>query len=346
MLTTFLATLTPMLTLFMCMMIGFTLKKTNIVSNDASSTLAKMLYWVFCPAISFSSMARFCTLDTLKTHSTNLLIFSFGLVLAVFIAILLSFLFVKEKCPERGIYQYALAFANSGYVGDPLVLSIFGEEAFSYYKLACIPISVAIYTWGMTILIPSGKAEKGALIKKIFNPSVVLLLLGMVVGLTCGLTAGNVPVDSTAYDSLFPKFFIDTVDGLKACMGPLAMLLAGITIAKYDVIEILKIKKVYIASLLRLTVIPAVLTGALFGIKELINLIFGTSIDNTPLILNFFAVAAPLGLNTIVFPEAYGGNPKTGASMTIISSSLCVITIPIMFALLCLLFGGNTWLPI
>ena len=67
------------------------------------------------------------------------------------------------------------------------------------------------------------------------------------------------------------------------------------------------------------------------GVKELINLVFKAAIDNTSILLIFFAIATPLGLNTIVYPEAYGGDPETGASMAMISHTLSVITIPLMY---------------
>ena len=129
-------------------------------------------------------------------------------------------------------------------------------------------------------------------------------------------------------------------------MGPTAMLIAGVTVANYDLGEMFKMKKVYYATALRLIFIPAVIFSIMFGVKELINLVFGASIDNTPILLIFFAIATPLGLNTIVFPEAYGGNPKIGASMAKLSHTLCVITIPIMFALVCAIFASITLLPI
>ena len=62
-------------------------------------------------------------------------------------------------------------------------------------------------------------------------------------------------------------------------------------------------------------------------------------IGNDVLFLAFFATATPLGLNTVVFPEAYGGNPETGASMAMISHTLCVISIPLMYALMVAVFG-------
>ena len=258
----------------------------------------------------------------------------------------MSRFFVKGKCYDKGVYQYALAFANSGYMGDPLVEAIFGSEVLSYYKLACLPISMAIYTWGFSILAPKSDAKKGGLIKKFMNPPLIAMFLGMAVGLICGAVVGTPGDSKTAYDALFPAFIVRTLDSLKACMGPTAMLLAGVTVAKYNLRNMFKKTKVYIASLLRLVIIPTFIISAVFGIKELGNMIFELSLDNTAIFLLFLAIATPLGLNAVVFPEAYGGDPETGASMTMISHTLCVITIPLMFALLCAVFGYNTWLPI
>ena len=345
MIKTFLAALNPMLTLFICMIVGFVLRKTNIIPANASKVMSKLVVWIFYPALSFSTMARHFTVSTLKLHATNISMFLVGLVAAIGISMLLAPLFVKEKCYERGIYLYALAFGNSGYMGDPLAEAIFGSNVLSYYKLACIPLSVAIYTWGMSCLVPSGN-EKSNVLKKIMNPPLVAMLVGAAVGIVTGLFV-NVPEGvASAYDAAFPKFIISTLDSLKSCMGPIAMLLAGVTVANYNLPSMFKMKKVYIATALRLIFIPSVIFAIMFGVKELVNLVFGTAIDNTAIILIFFAVATPLGLNTIVFPEAYGGNPETGASMAMISHTLCVITIPLMFALLCQVFGANTWLPL
>ena len=101
----------------------------------------------------------------------------------------------------------------------------------------------------------------------------------------------------------------------------------------------LKKKKVYVATALRLVILPAVIVGAIWGIKTLANLYFGASIDNTVLFLCFFSLATPLGLNTVIFPEAYGGDPEPGAAMALISHTLCVLTIPLLYALMTLAFG-------
>ena len=322
---TFLATLTPMLTLFFCIAVGFALSKANILPESASKTMAKLETWIFCPALSFMTMLRYCTVDSLSTHSINIIMATISVTIALAIAIPLAKLFVKENNAERGVYSYALAFANSGYIGDPIVIALFGEEVLAYYKLFCLPLSIVIYTWGISVLTPKSK-EKGATFKRLLNMPTVAILVGVVMGLS-GL------------GGYLPKFLTSALDSLKACMGPVAMLLAGVTIARFNFIGMLKKKRVYVATALRLVFIPAVLIATLFGIKTLANSLFRISVGNDVLFLCFFATASPLGLNTVVFPEAYGGNPETGASMTLISHTLCVISIPLMYALMVSIFG-------
>ena len=322
---TFFATLTPMLTLFICIAVGYIANKTKILPENAGKVMAKLETWIFCPALSFSTMARNCRLETLGTHGINVLLSGCCVALALAISIFLSRFFIKQKCAERGVYQYALAFANSGYIGDPLVLALLGDVVLSYYKLFCLPLTITIYTWGISVLVPAGE-NKGSALKKMLNAPTVAMLLGIVAGIT-GLGA------------ILPAPMTSALDSLKSCMGPVAMLLAGFTVARFNLSDMLRDKKVYVASILRLTVIPAVIIAALFGIKTLLNLIFYTEIDNSVLFLAFFAFAAPLGMNTIIFPEAFGGNPKTGAGMTLISHTLCVLTIPLMYAVMVAIFG-------
>ena len=111
-------------------------------------------------------------------------------------------------------------------------------------------------------------------------------------------------------------------------MGPIAMVLTGFLIGQYPIKKLLSDKKVYIASILRLFVLPALFV--------VILKLLGA--NNTVLALCLFAYGTPLGLNTVVFPAAYGGDPSTGVSMATISHTACVITIPIMYALLNVLF--------
>lgn len=321
----FVATLMPMLTLFVCIAVGFLAGKCKLLPENAGKTLAKSEMWIFCPALNFMTMVRFFTIGSIGTHSVNLVLAIACVSLAVGMAIPLSRVFVKEKSSERGIYAYALAIANTGYMGDPIVLALFGEIGLSFYKIFTLPYSIVIYSWGISVLIPDPQGKSGFL-KRLINAPTIAMLLGMVVGIS-GLGAH------------LPEFLTDSLDILKTCMGPVAMLLAGLTISKYDFLSMLKKRKVYLATALRLVVLPVIGIVFLFALKNLLGVIFSLNISNNVLFLAFVATATPLGLNTVVFPEAYGGNPETGASMAMISHTLCVITIPILYAVMVWAFG-------
>ena len=185
--------------MFLFMAIGFLIKKLNILPDGSGKVLAKLETYVFFPALSFVTMARNCTPSTISTHLINLVISCVGVALAISMSILLSRLFVKEKSMERGVYNYALAFGNSGYVGDPLVNAIHGDLMLSYYKMYTMPVSTAIYTWGLSVMIPKGKG-KGAF-KSILNPPMVSLFLGIFFGLTGLLNYLPQLLSSTVYST-------------------------------------------------------------------------------------------------------------------------------------------------
>lgn len=290
--------------------------------------MAKLETWVFSPALSFMTMAIYCRPDTFSIHVTNILLSTVIMAFALVTAIFLSKVFVRKKSYDRGVYAYALMFGNYGFVGDPLVIALFGDAFFAYYKLYTLPLTILCYIWGISVLVPRGKGDSGfkGLMKKVFTPPTIALFLGILVGFT-----GTV--------DYFPEFLSNTLNSLKDCMGPVAMLLAGFTIAGYPIRCLLKKKKVYYATAIRLVVLPCLIISVLIGLIKLFNLI-GFSVSNNVLFFTFFAYAAPLGLNTIVFPEAYGGDPETGASMAMISHTLCILTIPLLYALMVLIFGA------
>ena len=321
MLKTFTYTLSPVIMLFVFMAIGFALVKSKILVPDSSKTLAKLETWVFCPALSFMTMANSFTLPKLAEHGTNLMFSVMLVVIMLTLGISLAPIFIKKKCYERGIYQYALAFANFGYMGDPLVQALFGEEVLGAYKLFCLPLSIAVYVWGIGVLTPGSGHGIASAIKRALNFPTISMLAGMLVGLTGAV-------------NYIPEFAIDALDLLKACMGPVAMILAGTIVAKYDLRRLLKNKKVYVATALRLSLLPATIIAILIGIKALLTTLLGLTISTAPIYFAFFATALPLGMNTVVFPEAYGGDPEPGASMAIISSVLSLISIPLFYTIL------------
>lgn len=305
----FYATLSPMLVLFICMLTGYILNRKKLLPENSAAVLSKLENYVLVPALIINTFTKYCTVSSLAEQYRLILYCLAALALALAIAIPLSKAFTREAY-KRNVYKYALSFGNFSFMGNAIVPAILGEEALYRYMLFILPLNVAVYTWGLIILIPKGE-KKQSVFKSLLNPIFVSIIIGAVIGLS-GL------------QTYIPDFVMSAVGNLSACMGPLAMVLTGFVIGGYEIVKLLKDAKVYVAAFLRLIVLPALFIVVL----KLLGA------DRDTLILTLFAYGTPLGLNTVVFPAAYGGDTSTGASMAMISHTLCVITIPLMYTLL------------
>ncbi len=310
MLEVFKSTLTPMLTMFTCVIVGYILNKSKKAPENTATVLSKCENYVIIPALVLNTYMKRHTIETLRVNYGLILYSTITLAAAMVIGSLLSRAFSKDSY-TRNIYKYALTIANYGYMGNAIVLMISGEEMLYKYMLYTFPLSLVVYSWGIAILTPTDE-KKISLTRFLISPSRIAMITGIILG------------DSGLGEHL-PSFFLTATGNISACMGPLAMILTGFVIAQYNFVDMLKNKKVYVATFLRLIALPLIFVTALRFIGA------GKEI----LLLTFIAFGTPLGLNTVVFPAAYGGDTNTGASMAMISHVLCVITIPILYSLIC-----------
>ncbi len=305
-----LATLYPMLAMFLCMLVGFILNKCRLVPKNSGEVLSKLENYIFVPALVFATFTEYCDINSLIENRGLIFYAILSLAFAYAIAIPLSMLFQKKGTYKNKIYQYALTFGNFSFMGNAIVPAIMGRGDHLFkYMLFTLPLLTAVYTWGVFVLTPKEKRQ-GSIFKSLLNPIFIALLLGVIVGV----------FDLKNY---IPPYVQSTINYFKSCMAPLAMFLTGFVVGGYEFKSLLRHKKIYIATVLRLFVIPVVLLAILK--------IFGAA-DYT-IQLALIAYATPLGLNTVVFPEAFGGDSKPGASMAMISHIVCVISIPVMYAL-------------
>ena len=312
---TFLATLNPMLVMFTCIIIGFVLKKAGVAPENTGTVLSKVENYVFMPAQVMVTFMNYCTVQSLVDNSRFVLYSLLCLAVSLLLGIPLGNLFSRDG-KNRGIYRYALVFANFGFLGNALIPQMLGEEYLYPYLLFTLPINTLAFTWGMGEMIP-GEGKKENPLKRLLNPVLVGLGIVAILGLS-GIA------------KLLPAFLTTALHNLSGCMGPLAMILTGFIIGGYNIKELLLNKKVIAMTALRLTVLPALILAVVW-------LCGGDKIVMTMVLVGF---GAALGLNTTVIPAAYGRDTRPGASMAMISHACAVITLPVMYALLTYLLKG------
>ena len=302
------STINQMLVLFCFMALGYFLNAKGILPLNTSIAVSRLETNVLVPCLVFNTFYKYCTVKNMS-EKWIYIVYGIGIMLvSIIIGVFLARLFAKDDYLQK-IYTYSFAVANFSFMGNAVVLGIFGEDILFDYMIFTLPLCLYVYSFGTASLIPKKENQNNKFSFKVFlNPICISMLLGGIAGLT------GIPL---------PKFLVTAVSSAGACMSPLAMILTGFIAANYSIKRLLQVKRVYLASVLRLIILPVIFVMVL----ELL----GT--NDSIIMLTLCATAMPLGLNTVVFPAAYGGDTTLGASMALISHIMSIITIPIMFTI-------------
>ncbi len=204
---------------------------------------------------------------------------------------------------ERKVYRYSFAVSNYAYLGYALIEAVFGEEMLANFIFFAIPFIIYTYTAGYAML-TGGKNP----IKRLINPITFSIVLGMI----CGMTSLKIPEIISSVTSM-----------ASACVGPLSMLLTGITLSAFSLKELFKNKQAYIFCAIRLVLLPAMA----YGVCTLLGL-------DTVMPFILIITVMPCGLNTIVFPKLIGEDCKPGARLALISHLLSLVTLPLWLSLI------------
>ncbi len=283
---------------FTFILIGYILGKTVIKNTASYSLLSKLLVYVFLPAKTIRTYSSQFSVEYIKTNS-KILIGSTAILIVIAVAAYFAAKLFSKDAYFRKVYEYTLVVPNASYMGYAVVELLYGEAALMDMMVFVLPISIYTYTKGYAML-----TESSGSIKKLINPALVSVVVGMVLGLT-GLE--------------LPLAVEGILDNGGACMTPVSMLLTGLTISSFPIKELFSNVGVYVASAARLLVIPIAVFFALKG--------FGLTALILPAVVTY---AMPCGLNTIVFPKLLDKDCKIGASLAVISNSLACVTLPII----------------
>lgn len=307
--TLFFSTLNQMGFLLLLMLTGFALVKLKAIPDNCTQVLSKLENNVFIPALVMGTFMTKFTPDSFAVSGRYILCGLAVVCVCIPIAVLTAKCLSKDAY-LRNIYTYGLAFSNFGFMGNAVVKALF-PDVFVNYLIFVLPFWAAIYVWGTPFLLIGG-ADKKRGVKGILKPFVNPMFIGMLIGAALGIS--GLPL---------PKFVGEAVTTLGDCMSPVAMLLTGMTIARIDLKKAFSNVTVYVASLIRLVVLPLAAIGVLLLVK----------LEYALALCVVCCLAMPLGLSPVVVPAGYGKDTSDAAGMALISHLLSCITIPVVFML-------------
>lgn len=299
------------LSVFSISFMGYIANKLNWLPAESTKYLSRLLVNLTNPCLILYSMNQ----QELTEATLKSVIQVAGLMLlALVIGSAISFFAVKlmrVPAEDRGVYQMLLVFANSGFMGYPLTLAIFGEHGLFLMIIGNLIVILYTYTAGVIMLI-SGKDGRAAIkdmLKSIISIPVITSMTGLLI-FTSGIQ--------------LPSLLENYLGTVGAITIPLSMIIIGIQLAESKMTEVLNNKHIFEALILKLIVIPA----SLFVILSWIP------VSHLVFCIVIFAAAMPSAAIVPVLSDLYAANSKLAAQVVFITTLFSLITIPVYAILL------------
>ena len=298
--------LKQLLVLYTFLALGFFFGRWKKGQAEHTGLLSFLLVHLFLPAKVFGTFSKHFTVDYIRYNYVTIL---FSLLLLVILSLLSRPLSacLSKKPYERRVYRYSLTISNYAYMGYVLAEELFGAQGLTDLILFCIPFAIYTYTFGYAML-----TGKGAAWRRVINPMTAAILCGMIIGLT------SCPI---------PAMITQVLSSASACVGPLSMILTGMTLSTFALRELVSDGRAYLFAALRLFGLPLFVMGfcrlaALTGL-----------LPESVLPCAVMMACMPCGLNTIVFPKLVGEDCGIGARLALLTHLFSCATIPIWLSL-------------
>ena len=298
--------------MFIMMAIGFLLGKLKIITGEGNKTLSAISLFLVSPLLSFASYQRDYSESIAKNLVTTLIL----TVVLYAVQIAAVFLIIPKKRENSEIERMSLIFSNCGYIGIPLVQSVFGNDGIIF-----LTMNIAVFyvlTWTLGVSLMTGKISFKQTVKNLCTPAIIAVILGLV----CFFAKFKLPT-----------LILEPIESIGNMNTPLAMLIAGSTLAGTNLARCFKNVRIYLLTALRLLLLPAVCAAIL-----LLAIYLGA--DTIVVTIVLIAMSCPSAVITTMFSHRFGGNSVYASEIFALTTVLSAATIPLVMWLFSLVGGS------
>lgn len=302
---TFFTVFFQMLALLLMIGAGYYVTQKGMLDEHTNNQMSDMIVHIFNPMLVLASAANSVgqiSMDAMKLAGLIAVLMFLAFILA---GMVLSPLFEKDR-EQRKIFQLMFVFSNVGFIGIPVISSIFGTEYVVYVSEFMLVYTLVFYTYGIALM--DGRFSKESL-RAMINPGTVSGILAMAV---------------IIFSIQLPEFLKTAVTYLGNVTSPMALVAVGFALAQSDRKKIFGQPRLYLFSVVKLFVLPLALLPLLRmavpdkELQAVCMVMFGMPVGNMPLILG----------------NQRGLDVSSCSAAIILSTVLCVLTVPflLMFA--------------
>ncbi len=294
-----------MMTLFALVVVGYVAGKLGYLGGDFDRQLSRLVINITCPALILSS-AMTGQLPDRRYILPLLAISVITYVVLTAVAFLLPRYLTRQQ-QDEGVVGFALMFGNVGFMGYPVVASIFGHEAVFYAAVLNVVNTFAVFTIGTVLVTGSSEVEGSRFQKKVLYSTPMLAAY-----LTMAIVA--LEIDN------IPAFVSQPLTMLGNITVPAALLIIGSSMSQLSLRTMLGNRTVYLTTLFRLVLLPV----AVYYLTSLLG--FSDFVIN----INTLVIAMPVATYGTILCLKYGRDTTVITEVTFITTLLSMLTIPLL----------------
>jgi len=288
------------------MAVGFIAAKARVFTNDVLDALSRIIVKVILPLLIFTIVAGSGVKVEDFLASGNFAIAT----ICCFILLFLTGTAVSKLCKLEGktanVFIALTTFGNMGFVGIPLIQSIYGGSAGSICISVYALIDMALL-WTLGVYLCS-KHEKNSnrlsAVKNMINPTTVALVIAIII------VFFKIPV---------PALLMNTIEGIGNTSKYLTLMYLGGCLACVSVKGLIKKPSIYILTALKMLIIPIV-----------VYYFLGYLLTQPSRTILTLIVGLPSMTTVAMVAKIYRSDDVFATETIFVSTLACLITIPVV----------------
>lgn len=300
--------LQAIISLYIIAIIGFVSRIMNVLNSRANEVITQLMLYITMPALILYSLNTTFTKNIIMDFFWLLTMSIFILSISVFIA---AWLRKKAKLPQKqkSVYESLIIFGNQGFFGFTISYIVMAEQGIIYLTFFNIFYLILIWTYGIYLFTKSEQNVNWRIL--VFNPGILSTFIGLIM---------------LFLPYKWPSFLTETFESVGKMTIPLSMILIGSLLADIQWNDLRQYSKnvyLWIAAICKLLILPMFLFIFLM-----------LQVPYPLIIIAVLTAAMPSASTVSVYAQKFGGDANFASFGVLLSTMLCMFTIPLLYSLL------------
>ncbi|MDO4383939.1 MAG: AEC family transporter [Eubacteriales bacterium] len=291
--------------LFCFIFVGFFCYRKGWLSKQGSSEISNIIVNIFNPLLMISTALSGSGSVPSSMLIQNLVLMAVFYGLMILLGPVVARL-LRVKGHEKKLVTIMLVFANTAFMGIPLVESLYGAEETFYITFYALGFNLLFYTYAIQVFKRMAGDTTPFSFRSLINPGIVCVVIAMVIVL---------------FNIQLPKMAVSCITYVSDACIPLTMIITGCALAQIDLRKVFTDVRLYVFSFFQLLLIPA---AAAF----IMHRSGGMGFDSTLVGIFILLYGMPNGSMPVIACESYDVDADLCSRGYALTTLLSLFTIP------------------